>query len=328
MARCGECLHFKGWELVDISVILVDSYSQIYRGYYAIPGLRNSLGQPTNAIFAVARLLFQLRRQFPSDYGGFVFDLGRSAHRLELLPQYKANRPPMPDDLSVQLPVIRKWIALSGWPIFESEGWEADDIIASFTSELSDSKIRIVTSDKDFAQLVGERVKMLVPEKKGGFEEWSAKQVVAKFAVPPEKIGDYLSLMGDSSDNIPGIEGIGPKTAAKILEKFSSVEEIGTNPERIENVKLREKIMAGFNKIILNKKLIRLGGPLPDKDWKNPALLKIGVPDWDALERIAKELEMPSILKEIGIEKEKASGMIERKAPAPEKFETPDLFEL
>ncbi len=313
------------------TVILVDSFSQIYRGFYAIQGLKNSKGQPTNAVFSIARLLLHIEREYPSEYGAFVFDLGKSEFRLKIHPEYKANRPPMPEELSSQLPFIRDWISAAGWPLLEHQGWEADDIIAGSSLFFNDFNFRIVSSDKDFAQLVSLRTKMLVPDKKGkGFELWSPSDISAKFAVPPEKIVDYLCLVGDSSDNIPGVDGIGPKTAAKLLEKFASVEEMGERPESIENPKLRDKILSSLERLKTNRLLIGLKSGLPDDSWKTPLIFKKKAADWEALAKMAGELEMSSVQKEI-IKMKDSFNDLPLFAPAKNtlptnQFETPDLF--
>jgi DNA polymerase-1 len=132
-------------------MVVVDGYSQIYRGYYAVRGLTSASGQPSNAVHALAKFLLRLDREYPSAYGAVALDLGKCAARLAITPAYKANRQPMPDDLRSQMPYIRRWIEAAGWPILEHQGVEADDIIAAVTAEFADLPVLIVSADKDLA---------------------------------------------------------------------------------------------------------------------------------------------------------------------------------
>ena len=208
-------------------LLLIDSYSQIYRGYYAIRGLSTAQGTPTNAVFAMTKLLLRLRDEYPGYDGAFVFDKGRPAQRMLLAPSYKANRPPMPEDLRAQLDPIREMIRAFGWNIVEWDGSEADDLIAAAAERFHDRKVLIVSSDKDISQVIDERVEMLVPDHDSkGFHKRGVAETVAKFGVKPEGIVDYLALIGDSSDNIPGVEGVGPKTAAALLNQFGSIDNL------------------------------------------------------------------------------------------------------
>lgn len=186
-------------------LLLIDSYSQIYRGYYAIRALTTAQGIPSNAVFAMTKLLMKLKEEYEGYEGAFVFDKGRPAQRMALAPAYKANRPPMPDDLRSQLEIIRDMIHAFGWNIIEWDGAEADDLIAAAAANFTDRKVLIVSSDKDISQVIDERVEMLVPDHDGkGFTRRGIEETIAKFGVKPSAIVDYLALIGDSSDNIPG----------------------------------------------------------------------------------------------------------------------------
>ena len=192
------------------SLILIDSFAQIFRGYFAVRVLTSHDGTPTNAVFAMAKFLLKLHADYPADAfdGAFVFDLGKPAHRLELAPDYKANRPPAPPDLTAQVPIVRDLIRAFGWPLFEQQAWEADDLISALANAFSEREIRIISADKDLAQLINDRVAMLIPSHTGaGFELRDEAAVLKKFGVPPSGIIDYLALVGDAADNIPGIEG-------------------------------------------------------------------------------------------------------------------------
>ncbi len=281
------------------TIYLVDAYSQIYRGYYAVAGLATGDGRPSNAIFAIGRFLLTLEKDYSPDCGAFAFDLGPPAHRLALAPSYKANRPEMPAELRSQLPAVRKLIAAAGWPILEHEGFEADDVIATITRKFTDQRMFIISNDKDLAQVIDDRVEMLVQNPKGGkFSKRGAAEVVEKFGVPPSQIVDYLSLVGDASDNIPGLDGVGPKTAAKLLAEFGSINGIIANVDKIKSDSPREKIAAAKDWIGGNQQLVLLHDNLVSERWDSPTKLRLNPPDIDRLQAIAAEYELRSLVKE------------------------------
>lgn len=281
-------------------VLLVDSYAQIYRGFYAVRSLSAQDGTPTNAVFAMARFLLKLHADHPEADGAFVFDLGRPAHRLELAPDYKANRPPTPPELKSQLAPIREMIRAFGWPIFEQEAWEADDLIAALTRAFPHREFKIVSADKDLAQLVDERVEMLVPSRDGkGFERRDVEAVRMKFCVEPSQIVDYLALIGDAADNIPGIEGVGPKTAADLIRQFGSIDAMLADPESIRRESLRAKIVEGAERLLRNRELIRLFDEPPQGAAWSDDMFRREEPDFDRLRAIASRLELTSILRDL-----------------------------
>ena len=242
---------------MDSPILLVDSYAQIYRGYHAVRYLSTPDGVPTNAVFAMTKLLMKLKEEYEGYEGAFVFDKGRPAQRMALAPAYKANRPPMPDDLRSQLETIREMIRAFGWNIIEWDGSEADDLIAAAAENFKDRKVLIVSSDKDISQIIDDRIEMLVPDHDGkGFTRRGVQETIAKFGVKPAAVVDYLSLIGDSSDNIPGVEGVGPKTAAALLNQFESIEDMLARTDEIKRESLREKIRASAEVMRLNQKLI------------------------------------------------------------------------
>lgn len=280
------------------SIILIDAYSQIYRAFYAIRNLSNSQGQPSNAVFGIARFLLKINKKFPAEHGAFVFDKGKPAFRLELAPEYKANRPPMPEDLKSQIPYLKRMIAAFGWPEISLEGFEADDLIAAI-ADITKSDVRIISSDKDLHQLVNDRVKMLVPDKEGDFEERGPSEVLEKFDVPPERIIDYLALIGDASDNIPGIQGIGPKTAAALIKTCGGIRDMIANPDLIPNPTQRDKIRLGGEILLKNLELIRLRNELDGITKISDDNFVRRQPDWNAVREIATELELKSLIRDI-----------------------------
>lgn len=210
-------------------IILIDAYAQIYRSFFALRGLSNQQGEPVNALYGMARFLLGLDEHLGSDYGAAVFDKGKCKRRIRILPQYKAQRPPMPDALRAQVEPIRVWMQAFGWPLLEQEGLEADDIIGCIASQSEELPLGILSYDKDLAQLVNARVSLLQPGKNNSWLRQGVQEVQEKFGVRPEQIVDYLALLGDASDNIPGVPGVGPKTAAKLLGQFGSIEKLLAN---------------------------------------------------------------------------------------------------
>ena len=314
------------------TIYLIDAYAQIYRGYFAMPPLSNAAGQPTSAVFAFGKFLLGLEKEHAPRLGAVVFDVGKPAHRLALSPEYKAQRPPMPDDLKAQTPVIHDWLVAAGWPIVEWEGTEADDLIAALAANFADHPVRIISADKDLCQLIDDRVRMLVPEKKGGFSCRGVAEVVSKFAVRPDQVVDYLALIGDVSDNIPGVEGVGPKTAAKLVGQFGSIEALLARLHEVGNENLRNRLQAAAERLSVNRRLIRLDAVLPDPAMATPLAITRRTPDWERLLALAGELELHSLVRELKILREKASDRVPAVSPppppkpaAPVGF-TPDLF--
>jgi len=285
---------------MEKTILLIDAYAQIYRGFYALPPMNNSKGVYTNAIFAFSRFLLNLEKNYSPKYGAVVFDLGKCKARIDIHPDYKANRPPMPEELRSQIPLIRKIVKAFGYPLLEHEGSEADDLIGALAKHFTDYAVKIISSDKDIAQVIDERIEMLIPGRKGGgFDKRGIDEVIAKFAVSPDQIVDYLSLIGDSSDNIPGIAGVGPKTAAALIKKCGTIQAMIDTPELIEKEKLRNKIIDGSEILKKNIKLITLDINLPDETWKSEKNITRKEPQWNEIANLAKELELRGFLKDL-----------------------------
>ena len=279
--------------------VLVDAYSQIFRAFYAIAHLNRRDGFPTNALLGMGRLLFQLEKTQSPAAGAVFFDCGKPAFRLELAPDYKSNRPPMPEPLRQQMPAIRDMIAAFGWQSCQCTDYEADDLIGAAVHALPGKLFRIVSSDKDLAQLIDDRTAMLIPARSGGWEVRDAGAAAERFGVRPEQMVDYLSLLGDSADVIPGVPGIGPKTAAAILQKVGSLAEFFREPALLENAGQRRKLLEAREILERNRKLITLRTewpaalPVPEK------LLRKAPPDVRKLAEIFTEYELRSLLKEL-----------------------------
>jgi DNA polymerase I len=210
---------------LEKTLLLVDGSSYLYRAFHALPDLRNAAGEPTGAIYGVLNMLRKLLADYAADYLACVFDARGRTFRDDLYDKYKANRPPMPDDLGSQVDPLLQAIRAWGWPLLQIEGVEADDVIGTLAREADRRGMRCVisTGDKDLAQLVTGRVTLVNTMLN---ERLDPEGVKAKFGVPPERMLDYLTLVGDAVDNVPGVEKVGPKTAAKWVSQYGSLEEV------------------------------------------------------------------------------------------------------
>lgn len=276
-------------------IILIDGNSIIYRSYFAIRGLSKKDGFPTNAIFGFIKTINKIEKEFQPENISVAFDVAKKTFRNEIYKEYKATRAPMPEDLIVQIPKIKEFLIYKGIPIWEFEMYEADDLIATVAKKLSkENEVMIVTTDKDLFQLIDDNIKIYHTGKEMIF---GRKETEEKFSVSPEKIVDVLALMGDVSDNIPGVKGIGEKTAQKLIKEFGSLEKIY---EKIEDVKLeslKNKLIKDKENAFLSKKLITLKYDLPLKDIEKG--LKKNKENIDKLKNFYREMEFYSLLKEM-----------------------------
>jgi DNA polymerase I len=215
------------------TLLLVDGSSYLYRAFHALPDLRNQQNEPTGAIHGVLNMLRRLQKDYHADYSACVFDAKGKTFRNNLYPAYKANRPPMPTDLSAQIEPLHACIQAMGWPMLIIEGVEADDVIGTLVKQATENNIKCVisTGDKDITQLVDARVTLINTMNS---EILDVAGVTAKFGVPPERILDYLTLVGDKSDNIPGVDKVGPKTAVKWLTQFGTLDNLIAHADEIK----------------------------------------------------------------------------------------------
>jgi DNA polymerase I len=216
-------------------LLLVDISSYFYRAFHAMPDLRSPAGEPTGAIYGVANMLKRLRDEHPHDYSACVFDPKGKTFRDEIYADYKATRSSMPEDLAAQLPALRETIEALGWPCVVVDGVEADDVIGTLARHASARGVKtmVSTGDKDLAQLVNEQVTLVNTMSN---ERLDIEGVKTKFGVPPDRIIDYLALMGDTVDNVPGVEKVGPKTAAKWIAEYGSLDGVMRNAGNIKGV--------------------------------------------------------------------------------------------
>ena len=234
-------------------LILVDGSSFLFRAYHAIPPLTSPQGEPTNAIYGVSNMLRKLIADYQSEYVTVVFDAPGKTFRNDLYEHYKAHRPPMPDDLRVQIEPLHRLIQAMGLPLIMEPDVEADDVLGALAQHAAEQGFNVVisTGDKDMAQLVTDRITL---ENTMTNTRLDSQGVIDKFGVKPEQIIDYLALMGDSSDNIPGVPKVGPKTAAKWLEQYQTLENLVANADKITG-KIGENLRASLAMLPLSKQL-------------------------------------------------------------------------
>ena len=278
--------------------LLVDGYNLTYRCFFAIPELTRADGFPTNALHGWVKSIWKLADQEKPEGTLVFFDLGGAQDRLAIHPEYKAQREEMPEALAKQLPYVRSLTRALGCVGIELEGVESDDLLAAEAVALARAghEVLIVSSDKDFAQIVDERIKILLPpptaNPKLGWQVRDAMGVREKFGVPPAQIADYLALVGDTSDNIPGITGVGPKTAAKWLAEWGSLEGVIAHAAELQPERFRAAVASEADKLRRNLKLTTLNVALPSLILSKPT------PAPEELYRLLEELEMRSALQE------------------------------
>lgn len=278
-------------------LFLIDGNSYCYRAYYAIRSLANSKGQPTNAVYGFITMLNKLVKDEKPDYLGVAFDLKGPTFRHKKFEDYKLTRKPMPDDLVVQMPIIKEAVKAYNIPIFEMQGYEADDILATVArkAQANDIDTFIVTGDKDALQLVGEHIKVYNTHKEGLI--FDADKVKEEFKVGPERIIDLIALMGDSSDNIPGVLGIGEKTAVQLISEFGSLEDLLANLDKIKSESKRELLKKYEEQAKMSKELAVLDCEVPLKiDFEG---LKLTEPDAGKLAVLFRELEFKTLLEQV-----------------------------
>ena len=247
---------------VSDELVLIDGSGYIFRAYYALPPMFKSDGTPVNAVFGFSNMLLKLVEDIQEEKGGFVsiaviFDASRETFRNKIYPQYKANRSDPPEDLIPQFQLIKKVPESFNLQSIELQGYEADDLIASYCVQAisQKKKVTIISADKDLMQLIRPNVTMIDPMKKSQVTE---KTVLEKFGVLPNKVIDVQALAGDSSDNVPGIPGIGPKIAAQLINEYQSLEKLLENSEKIKQEKRRDSIIQNREMAIISKKLVTL----------------------------------------------------------------------
>ncbi|MDA8404030.1 MAG: DNA polymerase I, partial [Desulfobacteraceae bacterium] len=281
------------------TVYLIDGTAYIHRAYHAIRSLSNSKGFPTNAVFGFARMLIKLMDDKHPEFAAMFFDSRGPTFRHDMYPDYKANRPPMNDDMAVQIPYIKELTAGFNIPVFELPGYEADDLIGTVAkrSAAEGFDVVMVTGDKDFMQLITGRITIWDPMKD---EAINRETVFAKHGLEPPQMLDVLGLAGDASDNIPGVPGIGPKTAVTLLQTFGSMDGIYEHMDRITSKIQKEKLTAHKEQAFLSRELARINTNSPiDIDVSS---FRVIGPDNAKLAKIFQKLEFRQLQKNFPVE--------------------------
>lgn len=283
--------------------VLIDGSSYLFRAYYALPPLTNSKGKPTGAIYGVINMLKKLMADYQPDHVAVVFDPKGRTFRDDLYPEYKANRKVMPDELREQIKPLFDVIKALGLPLIIKEGFEADDVIATLAAKAKQQGMNVVisTGDKDLAQMVDDQVTLINTMNNRVMD---IQGVIEKFGVPPERIVDYLTLVGDSTDNVPGVPSVGPKTAAKWLQTYGSLEEIIKQAASIRG-KVGENLRAHLQDIPLTRELVTVKSDMAMVE--QPQELRRGEPQQEALIELFSDLEFKSWLSELLATQTKAS---------------------
>lgn len=274
-------------------LFLIDGYAMVYRAHFAMirSPLITSDGRHTSALFGFINSVFKLLRDESPDYLAAVFDGKEKTFRHKMYPEYKATREKMPDELREQLPSMWNLVEAMNIPRLEVEGYEADDIIGTLALKAQAEGLEccIVSGDKDFMQLITDQILMHAPGKGGESIVYGPLEVEEKWGVPPERIVDLLGLMGDSSDNVPGVQGVGQKTAVKLLQEYGSFENILEHAEEVKNKRVREGLTHGVDIAHLSRELVTLKTDL-DLPIKIEEM-KLGQFDFEAMNQLFKELE-------------------------------------
>jgi len=270
------------------TLYMIDGSAYIYRAYHAIQSLTNSKGLPTNAAFGFTRMLLKLIEERAPEYLAMFFDAKGPTFRHKMYKEYKANRPPMPDDLSIQIPYIKDITKGFNIPVIEMPGYEADDLIGTLSqvAEKAGFRVVMVTGDKDFTQLVTDKATIWDPMKDKAID---ADVIRTTYGVEPRQIIDVMGLSGDSSDNVPGVPGIGQKTALSLIKTYKSMKQLYEQVDTIKKKKQHENLVQYKDQAFLSRELVTINTsvPLPF----NPEEFKSKTPDNNILSRLFKDLE-------------------------------------
>lgn len=287
------------------TLTIIDTFGFFFRLYYAMKGLKTKDSRPSGMVYGFANFIHNLKQDFDSDYIVFALDSGVKTFRSEIFADYKSNRESPPDDLKAQLPVCIEMIEKMGLCSLKVDGYEADDIIASFikNNPSKDLKINIVTHDKDLYQLIDDRVSILSPTK---HEIYNRDKCYEKYGVYPEQMRDFLALCGDNADNVPGVKGIGEKNAKKLLDEFANIEDLYSNLTQLRNERIKKLLFNSKDEAMLSKRLVTLydGLETPDLEMakfpqQNPLLKITDILNDYSLTRLLSQLKSNTEAREL-----------------------------
>jgi len=291
-------------------LLLIDGHYYMYRSFFAIRELANSRGEPTNAIYGFMKTVRKMLRDVNPDRAAVLWDMGLPKRRVELQPEYKATRAETPDLLRPQIGFVQETVEYLGLASIGVPDTEADDLIAAYAvaARAQGDEVVIATNDKDLFQLVDGGCVIYSTNKteadpKTGFGLLGIEQVTAKWGVPPERIGDVLALIGDTVDNIPGIDGIGNKTAVSLLKEHGTLDAMLANLDAVKNERLRNKLRDGLEKIRSNREMVRLDLDLPlPRPFEDLGI----TPRWPELIAALEKCDFKGLLAEVKADAEKA----------------------
>ena len=277
-----------------MDLYLIDGNSYFHRAFHAIKDLSNSKGTPTNAVYGFTTMILKILRERKPDALAIVFDSSAPTQRHRLYEKYKAHRPETPGELIIQIPLIKEIIKAFNIPVFEMPGYEADDVICTLAKKAASQQscVFIVSGDKDMMQAVDSFIKIYDPMKDVIIDK---EYITKRFEMPPKNIAEIMALTGDAVDNIPGVKGIGEKTAKGLLLKTGGLDNLLKHAEKIDNGRLRKLIIEHLGDIRMSKELATIDMDLPvEADLQE---LMIKEPDWAALLHLFTELEFRSLLR-------------------------------
>lgn len=286
---------------MSASLYLVDGMGLVYRGHYAFirNPLKNSTGLNVSAVYSFLMSLLKLIEEEKAEHLAVVFDTDRATFRREIYQDYKAHRPPMPDELKAQMPYVMRLLSAMNIPVLQQAGVEADDIIGTLAirTAKSNGKAFILSKDKDFSQLVSENIILIDPKMQGEKTlYYGPEEVKEKFGVGPDKIIEYLSLVGDASDNVPGVAKVGPKTACELIRKFSTLENLYASLDQIPQKGLKKNLEENQENAFLSRRLVTIKTDVEIPE----STFGFGPIDTDAYRDLLKELEFTTLLKNLG----------------------------
>lgn len=282
--------------------LIIDTYNFLHRAYHALPKtFRNLEGEPTNAVYGVTSMLINVFNQLKPHYAAAAMDSPEPTFRIEDFTGYKAQRKPMEEDLEVQIPKVAEILDAFGIERLTAPGYEADDLIATVINKLNNkADFIIVSNDKDLWQLAQKNVSIMVPVTNGKSEWIGPSEVKIRMGFNPDKIPDYKGLRGDPSDNIPGVYGVGEKTATILIKKFGSIEDIYKNIEKVEPDSLKNKLEENYEQALMSKKLAELieDAPITFKlnDFKYSEFNRVEV------KKVLEKYNFKSLIRRLGFE--------------------------
>ena len=299
-------------------LILVDGSSYLFRAFHALPPLENSKGQPTGAVYGVINMLKKLVADYKPEHIAVIFDAKGKTFRNDLYKEYKANRPPMPDDLRSQIEPLHELVEALGFPLIVVPEVEADDVIGTYARQATQQNIDtlISTGDKDIAQLVNPHVTLINTMSNVVLDEAG---VMDKFDVPPSAIIDYLALMGDTSDNIPGVPKVGPKTAAKWIKQYKTLDNLIAHADEIKG-KVGESLRENIDQLPLSRELTTIKCDVELEQGINDLAMR--APQLDKLKQIYSELEFKTWLANLSTDGSEAQDAPAAKQQVEAKYET------